>query len=110
MAYRLALPENWQVHDVFHISLLKPFLPKATDVIYTSVVEMVELDDSDDEEELEIEKLIRWRKVKDGKAWTKEFLVIYRNASVSDMVWMKEADFDHALENWIRTDQPTEVV
>ena len=59
-AYRLHLPETWKVHPVFYISLIKRW-----NVVDLREEEEFPIEELEVEEPYyEIEKLLRWRKVK----------------------------------------------
>ena len=61
--YKLSLPEEWKIHLVFHISLLKDW--RIADL---QDDQPVPTDDVPDVEELyyDLERIIQWRKVKRG--------------------------------------------
>ena len=40
MAYKLALPPHFKVHDVFHVSLLKRYVHDASHIIDWTVVQV----------------------------------------------------------------------
>ena len=54
VAYRLEIPKRWKVHDVFHVSLLKPYHEGGGDGV--AVPAPVEIDG---QEEWEVERILR---------------------------------------------------
>ena len=56
LAYQLDLPGRWRIHDVFHVSLLKPFKPRGSSQQYIPLPQLVE-----GEEEHEIESIVDHR-------------------------------------------------
>ena len=106
-AYRLALPNEWKIHPVFHVSLLRDW--KSADV-HPDVA--VSQEDTPEVEEpfWEIEKILRWRKVKRGNKIIKEFLVLWKNFSVDEASWVTVSQFfkPELLNKFIQEDKPEE--
>ena len=106
-AYRLALPETWKIHPVFHVSLLRDW--KAADV---QEDQPVSREDAPDIEEpyWEIEKILRWRKIKRNKKIIKEYLVLWKNFPVEEASWIQANQLSHPeqLQDYIKEDQPQE--
>ena len=105
-AYKLLLPEDWKIHPVFHVSLLKDWR--------TARLQEDQLIPSDapevEEPYYEIEKILRWRKVKRNKKIIKEYLVLWKNFPVEEASWIQSNQFSHPeqLQDYIKEDQPQE--
>lgn len=108
LAYRLALPVHWRVHNVFHISLLRPW----NQSVYTAQQQQVvpELEDATPEYH-EVEKILRWRRVKKGNRWAKEYMVMWTGRPIDEISWVPEENFPNkrSLRDDIEHDQPIEV-
>ena len=106
-AYRLSLPETWKIHSVFHVSLLKQYnsaeLQEDQPVSQDDVPEV-------EEPYYEIEKILRWRKVKRKNKIIKQYLVLWRGYPVEDAMWIEADQFSYPgqLQEYLREDQPQE--
>ena len=107
-AYKLALPEDWKIHPVFHVSLLLRDW-KAANVQEDQAVSQ---EDAPEIEEpfWEVEKILRWRKFKTNKKITKQYLVLWRGFPVEEATWITENQFirPELLQQFFQDDKPTE--
>ena len=106
-AYRLSLPENWKIHPVFHVSLLKAW--KATDVLEDQPDLPADIPEIE-EPFWEIEKILRWRKVKINKKIIKQYLVLWRGFPVNEATWITQDQFirPELLRQFLQDDKPVE--
>ena len=106
-AYRLALPEEWRIHPVFHVSLLRDWKSA-----YVQEDQPVSQGDAPKVEEpyWEIERLFRWRKIKRNKKIIKEYLVLWKGFPVEEASWVQTEQFSHPeqIQKYIEEDQPLE--
>ena len=103
----MSLPEDWRIHPVFHVSLLKDWKS-------ASVQEDLAVSHEDapeiDEPYWEIEKILRWRKVRKGNKIQKEYLVLWKGFPVDDASWVIKEQFiqPQLLDKFITDDKPEE--
>ena len=82
VAYRLALPVDSKIHDVFHVSQLKPFTANYS-LIYSDVTKIVHLDTGT----LQPEKILEGRLVKKGNAAIPQVRVKWSHLPVDSATW-----------------------
>ena len=103
----LALPDDWKIHPVFHVSLLKKW--KAAGIQEDQPVSQ---DDIPEVEEpyWEIERPLRWRKTKKNKKIIKEYLLLWKGFPVEEASWVQAEQFSHPeqIQQYIEEDQPLE--
>ena len=91
-AYELDLPANMKIHDVFHASLLKPYL-KDGRVQPPPPKLMV-----DGQEEFEVEFVLDCRLQKSGRKNKKQYCVKWRGYGHEHNTWEPEGNLSHCLE------------
>ncbi len=85
--YRLKLPTQWSIHDVFHIDLLMPY--KETE-LHGSNYSRPTPDLIDNEEEYKVEKILdSWQF---GRRRKKQYLIKWKGYLDSDNKWVDKAD------------------
>src|SRR5258707_15181920 len=90
MAYQLRLPVAWNIHDVFHASLLSPYRETNT---HGPNYSRPSPDLIEGEEEYEVEKVINHRHT--GRARTLQYLIKWKGDPEADNTW-EPADQVHA--------------
>ena len=103
-AYKLSLPDSWKIHPVFHVSLLKSWHTASLQEDEEPIDDDLELE----EPYYEIEKILRWRKVKRGRRVLKEYLVLWKDYPVSEASWIRAEQFSNPdqLQQYLNEDQP----
>ena len=96
------------MHPVFHVSLLREWRESDWDQDEQAPVpELVAAD-----ERSEIEKLLRWRYVRQGNRRVREFLVLWVGWPLDDATWVPESAIgppEH-VDSLLQRDQPVEDV
>jgi hypothetical protein len=90
VAFRLELPASWNIHNVFHASLLSPYVETTT---HGPNFSWPPPDLIDGEEEYEVEQLVAHRH--HGRSKTLQYLVKWKGYPTSDNTW-EPADQIHA--------------
>ena len=91
--YQLTLPEQWKIHDVFHVDLLTPY--RETE-FHVANYNRLPPDLVGEEEQYEVEKVLGehiygcWKK--------KQYLVKWKGYPDSDNQWLDAKDMENAQE------------
>ena len=88
-AYRLKLPDTWRIHPVFHVSLLKQWRPSTMQ----HVPGEVELEEPDQPQYFDVERILRWRWSTKTQRRHREFLVLWQGYSMEDAEWIPASYF-----------------
>ena len=113
LTYRLELPDNMRIHDVVSVAHLKPVINSAKDSYRRrrSPPSVIVLNE---ENEYEIEKLIRKRRIRRGRDWSTQYLIRWRDYGPEHDTWQPEHtvadtlalnDYErlHGIDSAIRT-------
>ena len=92
LTYKLRLPRQWKIHPVFHATLLSPYKETAT---YGSSFSTPPPDLINDEEEYEVETIVRHKRVKGGSL---RYLVKWVGYPTSENSWQSEEHLENAKE------------
>ena len=106
-AYCIELLIDWSLHDVFHVSLLKPW-PTAR---YQEIPEELNVQLEENEPRYEVERILRWRTRKTSRNKSKkEYLVLWSGYPMEEASWIPAENFDDQdrLQEDLLRDQPTE--
>lgn len=90
-AYKLRLPEKWQIHPVFHVSLLEPYRRRHGEDP-AQHAEPITLDSG--EEEWEVEEILD-KRVRYHSDW---YLVKWKGWPMAESTWVKASDMANAKD------------
>ena len=88
-SYKLALPPHLHMHDVFHVSLLKKYVPKSEHILH--------LDDNilvnQEEFQMELEKILKIKEKQLRNRTIREVLAQWKGYPVEDASWEDQSLF-----------------
>ena len=93
VTYRLLLPSQMKIHNVFHMDLLTPYIETQA---YGENYPQPPPEIIDGEEEYEVELIIDDRYIRQGWKRKRQFLVKWKGYPQSENSWVSEEDM-HAL-------------
>jgi hypothetical protein len=82
VAVKLELPEHMQIHNVFHVSLIKPYFPDGNESNQPSPVLV------DGNIEWEVEKVMDHRDKKRGSKLVREYRIRFKGYTPADDMWL----------------------
>ena len=91
ITYRLELPKQWKIHDVFHASLLSPYVETET---YGENFPQPPPDVVNGEEEWEVESILKHK----GAGNRRRYFVLWKGYSLAEASWEREEDLEHSQE------------
>lgn len=101
VAYKLKLPEQWKIHPVFHISKLKPnndelqhFPDRHREVTRPPPV----LQENENQQEYEVDRIVGVRTRKKGKKAIKEYLVLWKGYPEWERTWESDNNLQNAQQ------------
>lgn len=90
-AVELELPPAWRIHNVFHVSLTKPYRADG------SAQPPAAIEWADGEPVYEVERLLDHREVREGRKRLTEYLVKWKGCSPEHNSWEPEAHLSDSI-------------
>ena len=88
LTYRLELPSNWQIHNVFHTVLLWPYVENET---HSANFPQPPPELLEGEEVYEVESIIKHRR----RGWGYQYLLKWKGYLLTDAMWESESAFSN---------------
>lgn len=88
VAYKLDLPDHYKIHDVFHVSLLKPYYPDSN--AKSQPLPML----VNGSLEYEVEKIMDHRDKRRGRKTVREYRVRFKGYGPSEDLWLPVANLN----------------
>ena len=103
-AYKIKLPDNWSVHDIFHVSLLKKW---KTSIYRTEEAAPEEESDLEEKKTAIVEKILRWKKT--GRGQPAAYLILWEGCPPEEATWEPASRFNSEdFSQWLARDEPPE--
>jgi hypothetical protein len=94
LAYRLELPDEWSIHNVFHVSLLKPYLRSERTQPLPQPLRF-----EDGEPVFVVERVLDHKDVKRGKRTVRHFLIKWEHFTAEHNTWEPEKNLLNCKES-----------
>ena len=95
LVYRLRLPRQWRIHDVFHASQLSPY---RTTAVHGPAFAEPPPDIIEGEEEWEVEKILDSKIIKKGRKRCLEYFVKWKGYDEGSNSWEPEENLENSPE------------